>query len=64
MQLVRKKMQEIHFQHILQVHFIFDYMAFFLNLFTLIMQFFLTECVLETVLNVWRVHSVFCTATM
>ena len=26
--------------------------------------FFLTECVLETVLNVWRVHSVFCTATM
>ena len=40
MQLVRKKMREIHFQHILQVHFIFDYMAFFLNLFTLIMQFF------------------------
>ena len=40
MQLVRKKMQEIHFQHILQVHFILDYMAFFLNLLTLIMQFF------------------------
>ena len=40
MQLVRKKMQEIHFQHIVQVHFIFDYMAFFLYLFTLIMQFF------------------------